>query len=114
MTADTVDDPRKTTTYRVMLGVVIILGILIIAALGALVIGGIMKFSGHKAVAGGIAPATLASELPPGARIMSIETNTNRVVIAVHSAQGDEVDIFDTDTGRPVARIRAAPPGVLK
>jgi len=90
-----------------MLAVVIILGILIVAALAALVIGGIMKFSGHHG-APVASPAAFSAQLPPGARITSIQTSGNRVVIAVHTAQGDEVDIFDTDTGRSVARIAPA------
>ena len=108
MTAGTAEDPKKTTTYRVLVVVVSILSILILLALAALVAGGIHQFSGRHASAPSPLASSLTSQLPPGARIMSVQTNGNRVVIAVHTAEGDEVDIFDTDTGRPVARIRAA------
>ena len=112
MTADTAHDPKGSTTYRVMLAVVIILGVLILVAFGALIVGAAMKIAGHHsantAAAPSIAPAQLSAELPAGARITSVSTTGNRVVIGVHTREGDEVDIFDADTGRPVARIRAA------
>jgi flagellar basal body-associated protein FliL len=107
LTADTPSDPRKTGTYRVMLAVVIILGVLIVAAFAALVIGGIMKVAGHKA-ATAQAPAALSATLPADAKIVNVETTGNRVVLTVRTPRGDEVDIFDTDTGRPVARIAPA------
>jgi hypothetical protein len=115
LTAGTAEDPKKTTTYRVLVVVVSILSILILLALAALVAGGIRQFSGHHGSAppSGTASFTtsqLSTQLPAGAKITSVQTNGNRVVIAVHTAEGDEVDIFDTDTGRPVARIRAAAP----
>jgi len=109
LTAATAHDLKKTTTYRVMLAVVIILGVLIVLAFGALIVGSAMKLVGRRESAPAYAPAQLTAELPQGSKIISVETSGNRVVIAVHTAQGDEVDIFDTDTGRPVARIRSAP-----
>ena len=110
MTAGTAENPKKTATYRVLQAVVIILSVLIVLAMMALVVGGVMKMSGHRESAPSYSASSLTSQLPPGARITSVQTNGNRVVIAVHTAEGDEVDIFDTDTGRPVARIRAAAP----
>jgi hypothetical protein len=112
LTADTAHDPKRSTTYRVMLAVVIILGVLILIAFGALIVGAAMKIAGHSTrapAAPAFAPAQASAELPPGARITSVSTTGNRVVIGVHTPQGDEVDIFDTDSGRPIARIRPAP-----
>jgi hypothetical protein len=112
LTAGTVEDPRKTTTYRVMLAVVIILGVLIVAAVGALIVGGIMKVSGHKAV-GCVGDCGLA-HLPPGARITSIQTTGNRLIIGLHTPTGDAVEIIDADTGHMVALIVGTPHGVPK
>lgn len=109
MTAGTAEDPKKTTTYRVLVVVVSILSVLILLALAALVAGGIRQFRHHDS--GPVFAASslsLSTQLPAGARIISVQTNGNRVVIAVHAPDGDEVDIFDTDTGKPVARIKAA------
>ena len=109
MTAGTAEDPKKTTTYRVLVVVVSILSVLILLALAALVAGGIRQFSGHHGDSGPVfTTSQLSTQLPAGAKITSIETSGNRVVIGLHTPQGDEVDIFDTDTGRPVARIKAA------
>ena len=116
MTADTAHDPKRTTTYRVLVVVVSILSVLILLALAALVAGGIHQFSSrHSGVqAPAYSSAQVSAELPPGAKITSIQTSGNRVVVGVHTREGDEIDIFDTDTGRPVARIRPAPPDVPK
>lgn len=112
MTAGTAEDPKKTTTYRVLVVVVSILSVLILLALAGLIAGGIRQFSGHRASgpsSGTFTTSQLSTQLPAGAKITSIQTSGNRVVIGLHTAEGDEVDIFDTDTGRPVARIKAAP-----
>lgn len=113
MTADTAHDPKRGATYRALLAVVTILGVLIVLAFGALIVGGIMQFTRHRATAA--APAAelvlpgAAAALPPGARITSIETAGNRVVVGVHSQAGDEIDLFDTGDGHLVARIRPQP-----
>jgi hypothetical protein len=109
LTAGTAEDPRKTTTYRVMVVVVSILGVLLVVAMITLIVGVAVKVTGRHNGAGPVfAPSSLSTQLPAGAKITSIETSGNRVVIGLHTPQGDEVDIFDTETGRPVARIRAA------
>ena len=106
MTAGTADDPKATTTYRVLKAVVIILGILIVLAFGALVVGAAMKMSGHRSGATVPVERAVAASLPPGARITSLQTSGDRVIVGVHAPDGDEVDIFDVETGRLVARIR--------
>jgi hypothetical protein len=100
------DDPKASATYRAMKAVVIILGVLIVVAFGALVVGAGRMLAGHHR-AGGDGPAALT--LPPGARITAIETNGNRLILGLRTAEGDEVEIVDTDTGRLVARIKSAP-----
>ncbi len=91
--------------------VVIILGVLIVIAFMALVIGGVMKFRGRST---SLPVAAANATLPPGARIMSVETSGDRVIVALHAPDGDEVDIFDAENGHTIARIRAAPPDVPK
>ena len=113
MTADTVHDPKASATYRALRAVVIILGILIVLALGALIVGGAMKLARNRSAAAA-SPTTVGAELPPGAKIISVETSGDRVVVGLHTSEGDEVDIFDTQTGHAVARIRPAPPGSPK
>ena len=114
MTAGTADDPKATTTYRVLKAVVIILGVLIVLAFGALIVGAAMKMAGHHGAVAPSVSAQLVSSLPAGARIISLQTSGDRVVVGVHTPDGDEVDIFDSETGKPVARIRSAPGGLPK
>ncbi|HUO91661.1 MAG TPA: DUF6476 family protein [Rhizomicrobium sp.] len=108
MTAGTAEDPKKTTTYRVLVVVVSILSVLILLAMAALIAGGIRQMRRHPETSPAVATVSLSAQLPEGSKITSVQTSGNRVVIAVHAPGGDEVDIFDTDTGRPVARIKAA------
>jgi len=110
LTAGTAEDPKKTTTYRVLVVVVSILSVLILLAVAALIAGGIRQIRRHHDTAPVVTTESLSTQLPPGSKITSIQTSGNRVVIGLHTPEGDEVDIFDTDTGRPVARIRAAAP----
>jgi hypothetical protein len=83
--------------------VVIVLGVLIVLAVAALIAGAVLKGTGaHRA-----ADAAIAT-LPPGARITAIQTSGDRIVLGVHTADGDEVDIVDAESGKLVARIRPA------
>lgn len=103
------DDPRAAATYRAMKAVVIILGALIVVALIALVVGVGFKLAGRH---GGASADGATAVLPPGAKITAIQTSGNRLILGLHASEGDEVDIVDTDTGRLVARIKAAPPEI--
>lgn len=109
MTAGTAEDPKATTTYRVMLAVVIILGVLIVLAFAALVVGGIVKVMGHRGTAATTALQAEAT-LPAGARITSAQVSGNRLVIVFHDARGDGVEVVDTETGKAVALITPAGP----
>lgn len=109
MAPDTAHDPKTTATYRALKAAVIILGALIMFAFGALVVGGVMKAVRHRSEAAVPALPPGIAALPAGAKIVSLEVSGNRVVLGLHTPEGDEVDIFDTDTGRLVARLQPAP-----
>lgn len=109
-TAPANDDPKASATYRAMKAVVIILGVLIVLAFGALIVGAGLKLAGHHRAA----DAGAIAALPPGARITTIETSGNRLILGLRTGESDEVDIIDTDTSRLVARIKPAPPDVPK
>lgn len=91
-----------------MLAAVILLGVLIVIALGILVAGLVTRFShgGHEPAANGPAEFTLA----PGTRLVSVDLNADRLVLRLRGPAGDEVDIVDTQSGRLVAKIRSATP----
>ncbi len=96
-------DPRNTTTHRAAKLAVIVLSALIILALVGLVVGMALKFSGH---APGSGPAgSAAFVLPPGAKVLSMQTEPNRLVLQLRTDKGDEIDIVSLEDGHLVARI---------
>ncbi len=78
---------------------------LIVIALGFVVIGIVTKFS-HPSASAPAASATGAFALPPGAKIVEMQTQQGRLILRLHTQAGDEVDILDSDDGHLVARIK--------
>jgi len=109
-TGSTAVDTNQTTTYRALKAVVIILGVLIVVAIGTLVVGLFVRFNGHKRATASDAPVIFT--LAPGARLMSSELDASRLVLHVRTHAGDELDIIDTETGRLVVQVKpsAEPP----
>jgi hypothetical protein len=99
-------DPQKGLSYRLMLAVVIFLGVLIVIALGVMVVGLVSKFSQPRPSHNAADTAALA--LPQGAKIVEMQTLSNRLILHVRTADGDEVDIVDTEDGHLVSRVKAA------
>jgi hypothetical protein len=101
-----------------MLVVVIILGFLIVAALGALITGIIMqpsKSDAQKAqppVAAAKPPPgkAVSMSLAPGYKILNSETQPGRLILHVRSDTQDEIDIIDLEDGHVVARVHATAP----
>ncbi len=101
-------DPKNTLAYRGAKYAVIVLSALIILALIGLVVGAVMKLSGRSThVMGG---SDAAFVLPPGAKILTSDTQPGRLILHVRSPEGDEIDIINTDDGKLVVRVKAAPP----
>ena len=85
---------------------VIILGGLIVIALGLLVVGLVTRFSGHKPPSD--TPPATEFALGPGDRIVSSDVSGDRLVLHIRGPAVEEVDIIDTETGRLIAKIHAA------
>jgi hypothetical protein len=101
--------PQGTLAYRAAKYAVIVLTALIILALIGLVVGSVMNLSGRSTkLLGTVSSQTLV--LPPGARILSSESQPGRLILHVRSPAGDEVDIVNTDDGKLIGRVVAAPP----
>ena len=83
---------------------VIILSVLIVVAVVALIIGGIVKLGGKT----GSHVATGNFQLPPGARIVEMQSQPGRLILRVHEARGEEIDILDTQDGRLVGQVKAS------
>jgi hypothetical protein len=107
-TAPPVSSEKSSVAYRGALAAVILLGVLIVIALGALVGGMVTRFRGGSHA--GAAPAFAQFTLAPGTRLLSTDVSGDRLVLRLRGPAGDEIDIIDTETGRLVAKIRSAAP----
>ena len=99
---------NSSIAYRGALAAVILLGVLIVIALGVLVVGLVMRFrgGGHNVSEPAFAQFTLAQ----GTRLVSMDVAGDRLVLRLRGPTGDEIDIIDTETGRLIAKIRSAAP----
>ena len=98
-------DMKQTAAYRGLKAAVILLGVLIVIALGILVVGLAVKLG-----SGGASRDTMPVFAPhAGAKLVSMETSDDRLILHLRSASSDEIDIVDTRNGRLVARLTFAP-----
>ena len=95
---------NQTPAYKAAKMAVIVLSTLIIVAVLALIIGGIAKMGGKTATHG----AAGAFQLPPGARIMEMQSQPGRLILRVREAHGEEIDILDTQDGRLVGQVKTS------
>jgi hypothetical protein len=99
---------QRSAAYRFLLAAVILLGVLIVIALGVLVVGLTMRLGGHHTHQADSTPAQFT--LAAGARVISTDVSGDRLVLRLKGSFGDEIDIIDMQTGRLVAKLRSAPP----
>ena len=105
--ADIQQNPKQSLTNRVLFGVVIFLGVLIVAAFLALVYGAVALLGKHSTAhpAGGAATSSL-QKLPPGARILDMKVdNDGHTIVRLQTVRGQEIDTYDTATGKLLSRI---------
>ena len=104
-------DVKSTPSYRLALGAVITLGILIVAGIAILIIGLVKGWNQPKpadAIAAFHKPMDMA--LQAGYRILSSDTQPGRLILHIRSETSDEIWIIDTNDGRIVAVIRGEAP----
>jgi hypothetical protein len=94
-------------TQRALFAVVIILGVLIVLALGALV-GGFLT-GGPKRAANADGPWRQTLDLPAGTRITSAYLDGNRMVVHLTAREGEDVIIVDAATGKELGRLHVTP-----
>lgn len=99
---------QRGAAYPFLVAAVILLGVLIVIALGVLVVGLSMHLGGRGASRGEPSPTQFT--LAPGARVVSADVSGDRLVLRLKGSFGDEIDIIDLETGGLVARLRSAPP----
>ena len=91
----------SAATYRGLLALVIFLGALIMAGVGALIAGAILGGGRTREAA----PFNTSIEAP-GAKIESTELQGNRILLRLTGgANGDEFVILDAGSGRLLGRV---------
>lgn len=105
-TAPAQDDPRNSASYRAAKALVIILGVFIVLALIALIVGFIVRLTG-KNQPQSVADVPQIYQLKEGARIMDMKVDAGHVILSIRTDQGEEIVIVDDASGRVVSRIIA-------
>lgn len=85
----------------------IVLGVLIMLAFLALVIGFILKLTGHRTSVEAPVEAPQMYQLRTGAKITDIKVDSGHVILSIRTDQGQEIEIVDEESGRVVTRIVA-------
>jgi hypothetical protein len=110
--------PDAGAKKRLLMGVCIALGVLIVLALGGLIAG--IALSGNTPPAPKDTPTVatkpakpakpVSMTLAPGYRILSSDTQPGRLILHVRSETQDEIDVIDLEDGRIISQIHAAAP----
>ena len=106
-TAPANDDPRNTASYRAARALVIILAVFIVLALIALIVGFVMRLTGHTAASQPPGDVPQIYQLKTGARITDMKVDSGHVILSVHTDEGEEIVIVDDASGRVVSRVIA-------
>jgi hypothetical protein len=96
---------NQTASYKAAKAAVIVLSVLIVMALAALVIGGISKMGGKNSRR----TDPVSFQLPPGARILEMQSQPGRLILRVRDRSGEEIDLIDTQDGHLIAQIKSTP-----
>lgn len=99
---------KETAAYRAARLAVIVLSALIVLAVIALIVGGIAKLSGKSSSSTAGAGGGTSFQLPPGARIVSMDSQPGRLILRVRDGDREEIDIFDTQNGRLVGQVKTS------
>lgn len=108
------ENSGRGPTYRAALIAVIILSVLFVAGVVALIIGFMRQYEIYRSggrngmAVSGAAPAVV--ELEPGARIVSVKTTPNRLILQLATPKGGEVEVLDLSTGKLLFRVAAPAP----
>jgi hypothetical protein len=100
--------PASTASYRGLLALVIILGVLIVVGLIGLVVAAMLGAGRRGADITSTAPFVTAVPAP-GARIESAELQGNRILMRLSGGEGDELVIVDASSGRLLGRVKLGP-----
>jgi hypothetical protein len=94
-------EAKPAPSYRGLLALVIILGVLILLGLVGLIVGAVLR-AGNRAPAGVAYAATL---LAPGERIESTQLDGNRILLRLSGPNGEELVVLEAASGHVLGRI---------
>lgn len=102
-------DAKAGANYRLALGAVIGLGVVIVIVIGVMVFG-ITQGWGKKDATASTAQKPVIMTLAPGYRILSSDTQPGRLILHVRSDVVDEIDVIDLNDGHIISQIHADAP----
>jgi hypothetical protein len=92
---------------RALKAAVIVMGVLIVAGVGTIVVTIVTRMAGPGAGVGGAVAQAVLDE-PEGTHIAGVSLATDRVAVQLQGGGADRVVVVDTRAGRVVARIGLA------
>jgi hypothetical protein len=109
------ENSGRRGTYRAALTGVIILSALFVAGVVALVFGFMRQYqlyqaSRHASVNMGAGSVPAVVELEPGAHIVSVKTDGNRLILQLATPKGSQVEVMDLATGKLLFRVATPQP----
>jgi hypothetical protein len=102
-------DPKQSPSYRAAMIAAIVLGVLIVLAVGVIIVG-LVKGWGTKtdeAAQAAKPKEHVTITIPDGYTILSSDTQPGRLILHIRSADRDEILVLDTQDGSIVAEINA-------
>lgn len=100
---------QSPPNYRALKAVVILLGVLIVAALGALVTGMMLGVGPKSPAAQAAEPYSTRIKAPNGSYITGAEIDGNRLVVHIDDTGNGLVVVLDPATGRILGRVLVEP-----
>jgi hypothetical protein len=104
-------DASKAPSYRGLLALVIILGVLIVLGVVGLIVAAVLRAGNRpQAVVAATAPQTVLTTLAaPGKSIQSTQLEGNRILVRLAGTNGEELVVLDANTGRVIVRVAIDP-----
>src|ERR1700743_2805457 len=109
------ENSGRGPTYRAALIAVIILSALFVAGVVALVIGFMRQYQiyqggRHAGVNLSVGAPPAVVELEPGAHIVSVRTEGDRLILQLATPKGAQVEVMDLATGQLLLRVATPKP----
>ena len=103
-------DVSNAPSYRGLLALVILLGVLIVLGVAGLIVAAVLRAGNRPQAVVAPSSQTVATTLAaPGKSIQSTQLDGNRILVRLAGTNGEELVVLDATTGRVIARIAIDP-----